>query len=372
MFNVLGLEVPIWLLAVVVVLVFALVAAPALVRYWLPTTEINPVHPGKKDTSVYPFDLQEVLANPAEPADTSSEVEPDERVAPLLEKVTVPVVEKALRQLSGEEPVTVAGQSVTIASRSTYYAGLDVAMKWVEEFYQRLGIPCERVEYTRRGKTYYNLVAEIKGKVTPEKVLIICSHLDSTAGYTWTSEPLAPGADDNGSGTIACLMAAQALSRLNLGCSVRFVHLSGEEQGLWGSYVYSDLVAKAKTQVVAVINLDMISYCVLPGNRLDIHDERDRNGSHELVVAFARVCARYGLNLKLMDTHNLAVQDRSDHAGFLDHGFKAVMISEEFTREGVSKYYHTTDDRISHINLPYYVEVVRLVIATAAELAEIQ
>ena len=113
----------------------------------------------------------------------------------------------------------------------------------------------------------------------------------------------------------------------------------------------------------------MIGYCGKPGNRVDIHDGADKNGSHSIAVAFFRAIARYGINLKPVDTHNHAVDDRSDHAGFLDHGYKAVLISEEFTDDGFNPNYHQLSDRVKNCNLPYMVEVVKAVIALTVDLA---
>src|SRR5439155_25065899 len=112
------------------------------------------------------------------------------------------------------------------------------------------------------------------------------AHLDSTAGRTSSAEPVAPGADDDASGTVALMELAKALKGLPLTCTVRLVHFTGEEQGLYGSYVHSDVVAKAKPDLVAMIQMDMIGYCAKPGNRLDIHDGADRNGSHSLIARF--------------------------------------------------------------------------------------
>ena len=63
-------------------------------------------------------------------------------------------------------------------------------------------------------------------------MVIIGGHLDS-----WD---LATGSTDNGTGSMAVLEAARALSKLKLKPkrTIRFVLFSGEEQGLWGSQEY--------------------------------------------------------------------------------------------------------------------------------------
>jgi Zn-dependent M28 family amino/carboxypeptidase len=332
-------------------------------------------HEGKAQTHNCKFDRDEVRRTESQPRPREilpHSAAPDPRVAALLGNVQAAEVLEMLRALTGEKPVTAGGKTGTIASRNTYSKDIDFAMTYLEEHYRALGLNPVRDPYKVRGKTYYNLVVEIPGTVNPEKVLIVGSHLDSTAGDTWRAEAVAPGADDDGSGTAALAELARKIAGLSLGCTVRLVHFTGEEQGLWGSYAYADKVYKANTNVIAMIQLDMVGYCAKPGNRLDIHDEANRNGSHALYVRFAGNVSRYGLNLNPFDTHNKAVKDRSDHAGFLDRGYRCLCISEEFTDSGFNPNYHSTGDRVATLNLPFLVEVIRLLIATVADLAEIQ
>ena len=101
---------------------------------------------------------------------------------------------------------------------------------------------------------------------------------------------------------------------------------------------------------------------------IDVHDEVDRNGSHAITIAFFQQIARYKLNLNPFDTHNLSVKDRSDHAGFLDKKWPAVLLSEEFTDTAFYPHYHTTRDTIDKINFPYLREVTRAVIAVSCEM----
>jgi hypothetical protein len=341
-------------------------------RFFTASTPISDIHPGKKSTHTCKFDSVEVertrgILKPVIPVET---LVADRRIAERLARVDVAVVKDALNSLSGETPVTVAGRTEKIVSRNSFGTGVELAMLFLEEYYRSLGIQTVREPYKVRGKTLYNLVATIPGK--SPRLLILGSHLDSTAGRTHSPEAVAPGADDDASGTVALMELARALRDLPLGCTVRLVHFTGEEQGLYGSYVHSDAVAKAKLDVIAMLQMDMIGYCAKPGNRLDIHDAADKNGSHSLLSKFLAAQSAYGITLNIVDTHNHAVDDRSDHAGFLDHGYKAVLLSEEFTDEGFNPNYHSVNDRVKSVNLPFMVEVIRLAIATSAHLAEVQ
>lgn len=336
-----------------------------------PDTVFDPVHKGKAEYGCK-YDSEEVrrtalLAKP--PIDVSNLPAPNAAVAKALGDVSEARLLEHLNKFTGETAFDLNGTQVKIPSRSTFAPTLDLAFTYAENVYKALGIQVGFHSYKVRGRALRNVVAEIPGKTQPNKVLIIGSHIDSTAGAQYRAEPVAPGADDDGSGCVALFEIARILKSLNLGYTVRFVHFSGEEQGLWGSYAYSDVVAKEGKDIVGVLQIDMIGYS--KSNRVDIHDGVDKNGSHALVVELVRQAKRYALQLDPVDTHNHAVDDRSDHAGFLDHGYKAVLISAEFSDEAFNPNYHSTTDRVSTLNIPYLAEVVRMVIATACELAKI-
>jgi Zn-dependent M28 family amino/carboxypeptidase len=78
----------------------------------------------------------------------------------------------------------------------------------------------------------YNTVAEIPGTEKADEVVIIGGHLDS-----WD---LGTGATDNGTGSMAVLEAARALTKLGVKPkrTIRFILFTGEEQGLNGSRAY--------------------------------------------------------------------------------------------------------------------------------------
>jgi carboxypeptidase Q len=77
-----------------------------------------------------------------------------------------------------------------------------------------------------------NVVAEIKGSESPDRVVIVGAHLDSWQPGT--------GAQDNGTGVAMVLEAARAMMAVHRAPrrTVRFVLFGGEEQGLLGSVAY--------------------------------------------------------------------------------------------------------------------------------------
>lgn len=336
-------------------------------------------HPRPAGVGGCKFDPEVVRKSAAERAfrDTRPPISYENLPAPdaRLQKRMVCVSENEVRDillgLTGEKPVYIAGNAVTIKSRSSYGQGVMDAMTYVEQFYRSLGIATRRIPYKVRGRTFFVLEAELKG-TNPNDVLVIGSHLDSTAGNTWGEERVAPGADDDASGTTSVMLIAAQLKELKFEKTIRFLHFTGEEQGLWGSFAYVNFLESQEKHinVICMYQLDMVGYTKSPtATRVDIHDSVDRNGSHVLVEVFARMVKVYGLNLEVEDTHNHAVDERSDHGPFQRKGKKAVLVSEEFTDDGFNPNYHTTNDRVATVNIPYMVEIIRAMIATASHWA---
>ena len=340
--------------------------------------EFDPDHHGHVHSHSCKYDQDEqrrtaALPRPLIPVDNLPA--PNPRVQAALDKVSLADMQTMLSHLTGAQSYVIAGETKTMVTRNSHTAesGIALAAEYMVASYQTAGITAELWPYTVRGTKYNNVRFIIPGKKNPNKVLVLGAHLDSTAGRPWNKEGKAPGAEDDGSGTVALYNAACAIHALGgLDCTVHIVHFTGEEQGLWGSYAYSDWLSrevKAKGQtVIGMIEMDMVGYCPNPRHRLDVHDEVNRNGSHAITVAFFQQIARYKLNLAPFDTHNLSVKDRSDHAGFLDKGWPAVLLSEEFTDEAFYPHYHTTRDTIDKINFPYLREVTRAVIAVSCEM----
>jgi len=95
-----------------------------------------------------------------------------------------------------------------------------------------------------------NVIAEIRGSERPDQWILIGAHLDS-----WD---FGTGAQDNGAGTVSVLEVARVWAALPKapGRSVRFALWGGEEEGLLGSYAYSEAHAGELGKCAAVLNTD--------------------------------------------------------------------------------------------------------------------
>ena len=121
---------------------------------------------------------------------------------------------------------------------------IDRALEYAQQYLEKLGLKTERVPYSLSCRTglSHNLEAILPGTESQQSVLIT-AHLDST---TFGSVSIAPGADDNASGSSAVLEAARILSQYQFKHTIRFVLFTGEEQGLIGSRAYAVIGAAAQ------------------------------------------------------------------------------------------------------------------------------
>ncbi|NIT34963.1 MAG: M20/M25/M40 family metallo-hydrolase [candidate division Zixibacteria bacterium] len=214
-----------------------------------------------------------------------------------------------------------------------------------------------------------NVVAEKKGRTRPGEVVIICGHMDSTSGRPLE---LAPGADDDGSGTAATLAAARALAGLDFERTLRFIAWCGEEQGLLGSRHYAQNAAKKGEEIIAVVNLDMVAYDEEGGKRDDTSDI-----TNDASKWLGEYLIEAGRLYKIDHIFDLVVDPgagSSDHASFWNAGYDAILLIEGEKGPGGGQdnpYYHTTRDTVDTLRMKLEVDCARAGTATVAHLARV-
>ncbi|MCX6105826.1 MAG: M20/M25/M40 family metallo-hydrolase [Proteobacteria bacterium] len=106
-----------------------------------------------------------------------------------------------------------------------------------------------------------SLVVRIKGKVHPDEVIVLGSHLDSVNWQDGVSQR-APGADDNASGTATNLEIFRILmeGRAELDRSLEIHAYAAEEIGLVGSQNMARAYRSKGTNIIAMMQIDMDLY----------------------------------------------------------------------------------------------------------------
>ncbi len=246
---------------------------------------------------------------------------------------------------------------------------IDRALEYAQQYFEKLGLKAERVPfslYCRVGLSH-NLEAILPGTESQQSVLIT-AHLDSA---TFGSVSIAPGADDNASGSAAVLEAARILSQYKFKHTIRFVLFTGEEQGLIGSRAYAGKLAGEGVQILGVFNMDMIGYDSDSNGAFEVH-AGTREGSIKLADLLVQTLQTYEIKLA-PEVLEVGATNRSDHASFWSRGYPAVLViedSEYGESNDFNPYYHSTADTLDKLDLSYAKRIAQAVIGAAAQLAE--
>ncbi|KAK2731962.1 hypothetical protein FQN57_003058 [Myotisia sp. PD_48] len=222
-------------------------------------------------------------------------------------------------------------------------------------------IPGAKVEKVTHRFIQPSIRAIIPGK--GPKIIVVGAHEDSIN----SSQPQgrAPGADDNGSGSITILHGLRALAQdpkiaageaLN---TIEFHWYAGEEAGLLGSQDIFAQYRSQQKQVAAMLNQDMTGYGTAPMGI--ITDNVDRS-----LTSFTRlVLAAYCTFRNVDSTCGYAC---SDHASANRNGFPSAFVFET-AMSGSNPYIHTANDTIDRINFNKVLDHAKLVVGFVYELA---
>ncbi|HZZ72843.1 MAG TPA: M28 family peptidase [Pirellulales bacterium] len=152
----------------------------------------------------------------------------------------------------------VAKLAEQIGERNTHhYDKLMAAATFLEKALAVAKYAVERQKYEVKGKTCFNLIAELKGTRAPEQIVVVGAHYDSARG--------APGANDNGSGVASLLALARAWADKKPERTLRFVLFANEEQPYFqteamGSLVYAKRCKERRENIVAMLALETMGY----------------------------------------------------------------------------------------------------------------
>lgn len=279
-----------------------------------------------------------------------------DRVAEILNKTNIDSLTLSVKKLSGELSVTLAGSSYQITSRHRDNPGNDIAADYLEGKLESFGLEAENDYFDQQGRNVY---AVQQGAEFPNQVYMICAHYDS-----YSQNELAPGADDNASGSAAVLEAARIFSQYTMDYTIIYAFWDEEEQGLRGSRHYAAEARDNHASILGVINLDMIGWDSDNDDAVLI-SENDFPASLQLTEQAIKVNVENQIGLSFEITNQLG---RSDHVAFWEQGYGAILIIEYFGTD-FNRYYHSADDKISYFNLDYFHKCARLAIGTLAALA---
>ena len=277
-------------------------------------------------------------------------------VQSILEEMNIDSIVYFARELSGDVETNINGTPYTILSRHKNQPGNDKAADYIQQKLEYYGLEVFNQSFGSIGRNVYGVQT---GTDYPNQKYIICAHYDDMPSGT-----LAPGADDNGSGTAAVLETARVLSQHSFPFTIIYALWDEEEQGLIGSAYYAANAASNGDSILGVINQDMIAWDENDDGNADVHT-KSVGESHALKDKMLEVNLTYGIGLDL-DVIDPG-EPYSDHQSFWNNGFTAILLIED--DNDFNNYYHTTNDLFIHYNQPYYEKMAKLSAATLATLA---
>ncbi len=285
----------------------------------------------------------------------------DPVVQSIIDAVSIDSMILDLELLTGEAPIDIGNGPEVIFSRNKSQPGNAVAADWLQQRFVQMGFsPAVQIFSAGTGE---NIHVEIPGAIHPEKKVIICGHYDSMPGGPVAS----PAADDDGSGTVAVLEALRVMSPYTFENTVVFALWDEEEQGKLGSIYYAGVAAASDVEIIAVVNMDAISYDGDGDGLMRIHTKNIANSIALKDTAVVVNDSYAGLQLPM--AINLPGATYSDHASFWSENYSAILVIEDFDDDG-NPHYHTPTDLIEFIDQPYYHGLARLSIGTAAVMAK--
>jgi hypothetical protein len=226
----------------------------------------------------------------------------------------------------------------------------------------------------RDGLPHCNLWVEQKGSAEPATVLEVGAHYDTV--------PIAPGADDNGSGVAAVLEVARLLAASPPRRTVRLFFFAMEEEGLVGSAAHVRKLRERHESIAGAIVLDMVGYTNLQEGaqktplRVPLVFSPPTVGDFLVVAGNFRsgwignlyeACAdAYVPAAKYYSVNRLAGwfadAARSDHSSYWAAGYDAILLTD--TAEMRNANYHQKSDLPATVDLEFLTANTRALVAT--------
>ena len=292
----------------------------------------------------------------------------------------------------------------TLSSTASTTRGIGAARQWIfdemKSYSPKLQVAFDTYQVLPQGRItreveLRNVMAILPGR-SPRRIYI-SGHYDTVAreggqgasnagaapaaGRAPAADPnrpldnLAPGVNDDGSGTALAIELARVFSQSGIEFDATLVFMAhvGEEQGLMGAWLHAKKAVDQKIPIEAVFNNDIVGNDrggngIVDGATIRVYSEGPEDSPSR---ALARFVQRWGG--RYLPSHKVRPMSRpdrfgrgGDHSAYNQLGFAAVGFRESrenFTRQ------HDVRDTFEGISLPYLAQNARVNAAAAATLA---
>ena len=252
------------------------------------------------------------------------------------------------------------------------------ALDYITQKYKDFGYTDSQItfdQFTYSTAAVKNIIITKTGTVYPDEYVIVCGHYDTYYGTKPSTRSV--GANDNASGVSAIMEMARILKDVPTEYSIKFIHFTGEEQGLLGSKNYVNKVVNSTTpkmKIKLVFNLDQV------GGRSDMTNntivcEEDRINDTGTNPTYGTKTTNNTLSIQNTANLKTYVSYYSSLTGFIDNIYGSDYMPFENNGEIVTglyerptntsgavvnnPYYHNNTDTTANLSYPYITEVTK-------------
>jgi Zn-dependent M28 family amino/carboxypeptidase len=286
--------------------------------------------------------------------------QPDRELRAILREVDSRRIETIVRKLVS------FGTRHTLSTQDDPARGIGAARDWIFAELQRYAAasdgrmtvelqsyvqpPADRIPVPTR---ITNIVATLRGSVTPERVYVVSGHYDSRVTDVMNATADAPGADDDASGVAVSMELARIMATRAPKSTIVFAAVAGEEQGLYGARFMAAQYKAAGADVQAMFTNDIVGASRADDGTRDPHTVRlfaegvptaetpqqaatrrsvggENDSPPRQLARYVREVADNGDTG--MDVRVIYRRDRylrgGDHIGFLEQGYPAARFTE--------------------------------------------
>jgi len=294
-----------------------------------------------------------------------------------------PEIESMIKEISADSlkanmyKLVSFGTRNTLSTQGSFSRGIGAARSWILNRFKeyaklsdgRLSAFIDTVTYLPDGRRVDrpiilgNVVATLKGTdPNDHRIFIMSGHMDNMRTSVMDSVGDAPGADDDGSGTVAVMECARVMSKHKFPATIIFTTVAGEEQGLIGAYYMAKKAKKENWAIEAVLNNDIMGSNnsnetnIVDNTKLRVFSEglsvtdtgkvamqirnlglENDGRSRTLARYIKEIGERYIDNMQVVMVYR---NDRflrgGDHTPYVENGFAAVRfteMNENYTRQ---------------------------------------
>ena len=217
------------------------------------------------------------------------------------------------------------------------------------EVFKELGLEGVRHAYSEDGENVY---AVLMATQPTEEYVVIGAHYDSARDGC-------AGANDNGTGCVVVLAAAQELQKLKRRSkNYIFILFDQEERGMRGSRAFAQKLKDENMKVHSVHTVDQMGW------------DKDGDRAFELEIPYEGAVQLYQNARQLLGkelTIHVTTEAGSDHSAFRRLGFPAIGLTEEYRNGDTTPHIHRATDTYETIDFDY-MESTTLLFIKAMEL----